>query len=180
MNKTKISIKHRGNMFRFETRCRSSYDARMWRLLVSEWFPACDGETLLKLLAVEEVRVQAKIAEVDKIWLEQNAHTVNVTLCDMQDFIAKRLTLRKRGKKFVLQYGEVESARYMIETVTDARNAVAGIATVFRAPANCPNVVSALVPHLLRQRVFELLHEVNMLGIHRLFDTVVLGRGVIA
>ena len=179
MNKTKITIKHSKGMFRFETKCRSTYDARMWRLLVSEWMPACDGDTLLALLEKEELRVQQKIEEVDKIWLEQNAIPIHVTVGDMQDFIAQRIVLQKSGKKLVIKYTDVASARYTVETVTDARSAVAGITTVFRAPA-CPVTTAALIPHLVRQRVFELLHGAKMIGALRLFDTAVIGRGVIA
>ena len=180
MNKTKITIKHCKGMFRFETKCRSTYDARMWRLLVSEWMPACDGDTLLALLAKEEVRVQQKIEEVDKIWLEQNALPLHVTVTDMQDFIAKRIVLQKSGKKLVIQYTDVASARYMVETVTDARSAVAGITTVFKSP-DCPVTTSALIPHLVRQRVFELLNGAKMLGVARLFDNAAFGRrGTIA
>ena len=175
----KINIKHRNGMFRFETRCQSTYDVRFWRLLVSEWMPDCNGEMLLRLIGEEEVRVQKKIEEVNKLWLEQNSLPIQLTVSDMQEFINKRVVLSKRGKKLVIKYNDVASAKYSVETLLDARTAVAGITTVFRAP-ECPVTTSALIPHLLRQRVFELLHEAKMLSAIRLFDNVVIGRGVIA
>lgn len=167
MNKTATKIVRRDGLFRFETRICCTYNPRIWRMEYSAWLPECDGDTLLNHWKEEEQRIAPKVAALDATYVSENSEYTITNLPMLANYVAACIT-KVSGKKLSIKFkSDSLSYTFNIRDLNDARVALATIMLVFRAPS-CPDTIGVMLHHLIRQRVFDILHADNFIGAARL------------
>lgn|SRR5574343_345937 len=173
MNKTKTRIKHQtdGSWY-FESSVHCSYEPKKKLKVTSATFPKATAEELLQRLEEEERRLTGIVQELDKDYIQTQHGIMLHDIQSMLDYIQKAI---KCSRNYV-QYGTL---KYKVEDLESARVTLGALNVIFNHPPALP-AVSAIVPHLLRQRMFEILSQKQVLSAHRIFDVVYAGNAGIA
>lgn len=159
-----------GKFFRFNAIIRCSYVADMREKLVTEWVAVPKGNAaFLAAVEREEDKVAARQQEMDSQWLADNACGVR-TLDELHSIVADCVVMRRAGGTNVLVFKQSHCDRhYPLTTLRDARCAVAEITLLLEEKLDF-NPITALLPHYVRQRAFELLEAKQFLSARRVFD----------
>lgn len=156
--------------FRLVATIRCSYVADLREKFVTEWVAIPKGNAAyLAAVEREEDKVAARQQEVDSQWLENNAVGVR-TLEELHTLVSDCVLMRRAGGTNVLVFRQPHCDRhYPLVTLSDVRVAVAEITLLLEDKTDF-NPITALLPHYVRQRAFELLDAKNFLSARRVFD----------
>lgn len=157
-------------LFRFSAVIRCSYVADLREKFVTEWVAIPKGNAaFLAAVEREEDKVAARQQEIDSQWLADNACGVR-TLEELHTLVSDCVVMRRAGGTNVLVFRQTHCDRsYPLTTLTDVRCALAEITLLLEEKLDF-NPITALLPHYVRQRTFELLDIKNFLSARRVFD----------
>ena len=171
-NKTTVKLERSacGKFVRFNSIIRCSYVGDLREKAVTEWLPVPKGnKAFLELVEREEDKVAARQQEIDSKWLAENACGVR-TLEELQTVVSDKVILRRAGGTNVLVFKQENYDRhYPLTTLNDARCAVAEITMLLEEQVYY-NPITALLPHYIRQRTFELLDAKKFLSARRILE----------
>ena len=168
MNKTKTNIKHNADgTWYFQSTVTCSYDAKVKVKSISPVFAKCSGDVLLQCIDAEERRLGGIIMELDKEFVQKNMDFRISDVQSMQSYIKQNIVHQRLTVKY-------NRTTFKVHDIESARVCLSALNVVFQHPTTLP-AVAAIVPHLLRQRMFEILQKGNVLSPHRIFDNAFVG-----
>lgn len=162
MNSTTTKIVHNsdGTWF-FKSTVRCSYDKNIKHRVNSPCYPKCSGSALLEYMDQEERRIASIISELDEDFIKQDMQIEVGTIQHLQELISNRIQFNRDGVQYM-------NKKFKVRGLEDARYAISYIGTIFQEPQTIP-ALKAIIPHLIRQRIFEYAEKKKIVGAIKLF-----------
>lgn len=162
MNKSSTKIVHNSNgTWFFKSTVRCSYDPKIRNTVKSETYPKCSGSELLDYMQSEEIRIANIISEMDEDFIKADMQIEVGTIQHLQELVQNRIQFHREGVQFM-------NKKLRVTGLEDARYAIGYLNTIFPEPSTIP-ALKAILPHLIRQRVFEFANKKGIIAAHKLF-----------